>query len=147
MAAEVLTEGVAVIGISCRFPGARDYREYWHNLLGGVDSVTTLTDDELRAAGVPEHKLTDPNYVKAEPMVDDVAGFDARFFGMTPREAEILDPQYRMFLESVYGAVEDAGYDLRDYPGSVGVYAGAADSGYARNFVLANARVRRDTSG
>jgi acyl transferase domain-containing protein/acyl carrier protein len=147
MTGENSGESIAIIGISCRFPGARDYREFWRNLIGGVDSVRTMTDDELRAAGVSERKLADPHYVKAAATVEDVAGFDARLFRMTPREAEILDPQYRMFLEGTYAAMEDAGYDITAYPGSVGVYAGAASSGYAEHFVKANARVRRDTSG
>nr|MDJ0841827.1 amino acid adenylation domain-containing protein [Acidobacteriota bacterium] len=121
---------VAVIGLSCRFPGAANARAFWENLKAGVESITFFTDEELRAAGVPDSQLADPNYVKAGAVLSDAEYFDAAFFGYSPYEARLLDPQHRLFLEEAWSALEDAGYDPGRYPGSVGVFAGAGLNAY-----------------
>src|ERR671932_355457 len=92
-------DGIAIIGMAGRFPGARDVDELWRNLRDGVDAVTTFSDDDLRAAGVPAAALEDPAYVKAGPALDGVDRFDADFFGISAHEAELTDPQQRLFLE------------------------------------------------
>src|SRR6266568_4104579 len=92
-------DGVAIVGMAGRFPDARDVDTLWRHLRDGIDGISTFTDDELRAAGVPESALADPAYVKAGPVLDDVELFDAEHFGISAREAELTDPQQRLFLE------------------------------------------------
>jgi non-ribosomal peptide synthase protein (TIGR01720 family) len=121
---------VAVIGMAGRFPGARSVDELWRNLKAGVESITFFTDEELAAAGVDPALRQDPNYVPAKGYLPDAELFDAEFFGIGPREAEILDPQQRLFLECAWEAIESGGYDLERYAGWVGVYAGTAMSSY-----------------
>ena len=127
------TGGVAIIGMSGRFPGAKNIAQFWQNLRDGVESITLFSDQELEEAGVDPAILSDPNYVKAGGILDDVELFDAAFFGFNPREAEILDPQQRLFLECAWEAFENAGYDPQACPGAVGVYAGVSISSYLDN--------------
>ncbi|HEX7240013.1 MAG TPA: amino acid adenylation domain-containing protein, partial [Longimicrobiaceae bacterium] len=117
--------GIAVVGMSGRFPGARDLDRFWSNLREGVDSVARFTDDQLRAAGVPRALLRDPDYVRARGVLEGVEDFDPGFFGFSPREASLLDPQQRIFLECSWEALEGAGYDPAAYGGRVGVFVGA----------------------
>src|SRR5215831_11323417 len=112
---------IAIIGMSCRFPGAATVEDYWKNLCDGVESVTFFSDQELLAAGVAPSLIADPNYVKAAPLLRGVEMFDAAFFGYLPKDAALMDPQQRLFLEVCWEAVENAGYDLTEYPGKVGV--------------------------
>ena len=91
----------------------------------GVESIVFFSDQELAAAGVDPALLRSPDYVKASGVLDDIDLFDAAFFGITPREAEIIDPQQRLFLECAWEALEHAGYDPESYDGPIGVYAGA----------------------
>ena len=128
---------VAIIGMAGRFPGARDLAEFWRNLRAGVESITFFTDEELLAAGVPPETLEDPSYVKARGVLDDIEQFDSAFFGFNPREAEMIDPQQRLFLESAWAALEDAGYGAPD-AAPVGVFAGVGMSFYLLN-LLSNA--------
>ncbi|MEU9924070.1 beta-ketoacyl synthase N-terminal-like domain-containing protein [Streptomyces griseoluteus] len=111
------TSHVAVIGLACRFPGARDADEFWRNLLGGVDSITRRATPRGR---VSRGLLADPER------------FDAGYFGLSPREARLIDPQHRVFLECAVAALENAGYDPARQDGSIGVYAGAGENGYAQ---------------
>lgn len=124
---------VAIVGMACRFPGARNVDEFWRNLVDGVESISFFSDEELRAAGVPNSLVDSPNYIKAKGMLADVELFDANFFGFNPREAQILDPQHRLFLECAWEAVEDAGYESESYGGRIGVYAGASMNTYLLN--------------
>jgi amino acid adenylation domain-containing protein len=129
---------VALIGLSGRFPGAGDVESFWRNLRDGVESITPFADEELRAAGADAALLADPAYVKAGAVVDGVEMFDAGFFGFTPREAETLDPQHRLFLECAWEAMERAGYDPGRVPGAVGVYAGVGLNAYLLNNLKGN---------
>ncbi len=129
---------VAIVGMAGRFPGARNLEEFWLALSEGEDCFSTLGDEELRAAGVEEHHLADPHYVRRVPLLEDADRFDAAFFGMTPREAAMRDPQQRLFLELAHTALEDAGYDAFAVPGTVGVYGGAASNRYAEYNIRAN---------
>jgi acyl transferase domain-containing protein/acyl carrier protein len=126
-------EGVAIIGMAGRFPGAGSVEEFWRNLRAGVESISFFTDEELLDAGVPPALLDDPNYVRMGGALEGVELFDASFFNYTPREAEIMDPQQRFFLECAWESLENAGYDPETYEGFIGVYAGAGASTYQKN--------------
>jgi amino acid adenylation domain-containing protein len=121
---------VAVIGISGRFPGAPDIASFWRNLRDGVEAARELSQNELESAGVEPELLRDPRYVRTGVVLEDVELFDASFFGLTPRDAELMDPQHRLFLECAWEAMEDAGYDSRRTPGEVGVFTSALMSHY-----------------
>ncbi|WP_173873781.1 SDR family NAD(P)-dependent oxidoreductase [Streptomyces albus subsp. chlorinus] len=123
-------DAVAVVGMALRVPGSAGLDAFWTQLADGVESVTRFTAEELREAGIPDAVLADPHYVRAKPVLADLAGFDARFFGLTPREAQVRDPQHRLFLECAYTALEHAGYDPFHMPGTVGVYGGGAPNFY-----------------
>ncbi|MEH2349576.1 MAG: SDR family NAD(P)-dependent oxidoreductase [Nostoc sp.] len=127
---------IAIIGLSGRFPGAKDIDEFWDNLQNGVESISFFTDEELLSAGISSSILNDPNYVKAQAVLEDAELFDAEFFGFNPREAEITDPQHRIFLECAWSALENAGYDSQNYQGAIGVYAGSALNTYLLNIYL-----------
>jgi acyl transferase domain-containing protein len=128
-----LESEIAIIGMSGRFPGAGNVSAFWDNLLGGVETITTFTDEELIAAGEDPQAINHPDYVKARGVLENIEMFDAAFFGFTRREAEIMDPQQRMFLECAWEALEDAGYDSETYEGAVGVFAGVSVSRYLFN--------------
>ena len=132
---------LAIVGMAGRFPGAKNLAEFWQNLVNGVKSVRFLSDEELLAAGVPSNLLRNPNYVKARPILDDVDLFDAPFFGFTPREAEVLDPQTRFFLECTWEALEDAGYNPEAIGSSVGVFAGKGFPTYLWNNLAPNSDI------
>jgi amino acid adenylation domain-containing protein/non-ribosomal peptide synthase protein (TIGR01720 family) len=119
---------VAVIGMAGRFPGARNIEAFWNNLKDGKEGITFFTEEELKAVGVPEESLRDPNYVKARGIVEEKESFDAGFFGYIPAEAEVMDPQIRLFHEHTWEALENAGYNPDTYEGLIGVYAGASFS-------------------
>jgi amino acid adenylation domain-containing protein len=128
-----LEGSIAIVGMAGRFPGARNLEQLWRNLREGVDSVRSLSDEELAAMGVPAAQIADPNYVKVAAQPDGVDRFDAGFFGINPREAEILDPQQRVLLEVAWETLEDAGYDpagLGEAGTMVGVFAGSTLSTY-----------------
>lgn len=129
-----------MIGMAGRFPGAADVPAFWRNLVDGVDSVRDYTGAELRAAGVPDAVLADPRYVRAAGHLDDLDRFDAEFFGYSPAEAELMDPQHRLFLETAWLVVEDAGYDVTRFDGSIGVFAGAAVNHYLLRHLLPGPR-------
>ncbi len=129
---------IAVIGMSGRFPKAGNLKEFWQNLKDGKECVTFFTDEELIAAGVEPEALRDPSYVKAALLLDGIELFDASFFGYTPREAAMMDPQQRFFLETAWEALEDAGYVPGSYKGYIGVYAGAAWNTYLLSNLCTN---------
>jgi acyl transferase domain-containing protein/acyl carrier protein len=137
---------IAVIGMACAFPGAGTPAEFWRNLCDGVESVRTLTDEELLARGVPPETLRDPDYVKAASTLDDIESFDADFFGINPNEARATDPQHRLFLEVCWTALEDAGYDPGGYDGDVGVFAGVGMNSYLLEVLARNAGFWQGTS-
>jgi amino acid adenylation domain-containing protein len=133
-----LHEAVAVVGMAGRFPGAADLETFWDNLREGRESIRFFADEELIAAGVDPRTLARPDYVKARGVLDGVELFDAPFFDLTPREAELTDPQHRLFLECAWHALEDAGCDPSRFPGAIGVYAGVSANMYLLRNVLAN---------
>jgi phthiocerol/phenolphthiocerol synthesis type-I polyketide synthase E len=125
-----LLNGVAIVGMACRFPGARNPGEFWRNLRDGVESIHFFSDAELLEAGAAPELLADPSYVKARAVLGDTELFDASFFGFTPRIAEVTDPQQRLMLECAWECLESAGYDPERVRGDVGVFAGTGMSTY-----------------
>ncbi|MBW4673824.1 MAG: SDR family oxidoreductase [Desmonostoc geniculatum HA4340-LM1] len=124
---------IAIIGMSGCFPEAEDIEQFWQNLRDGVESIHRFTDQELKDLGVDAALLSDPNYVKAEGLVQGIDLFDASFFDFSPREAEVMDPSLRFFLEHSWKALEDAGYSSRIYKKPIGVYAGTSFGSYLLN--------------
>ncbi|HEX6292329.1 MAG TPA: amino acid adenylation domain-containing protein [Herpetosiphonaceae bacterium] len=129
---------IAIIGMSGRFPGAKHIETFWHNLQAGTESITFFDDDALLAAGVDPARLADPQYVKAGAILDGIELFDAAFFGYSPREATVMDPQQRFFLECTWEALEHAGYNPEASPGRIGVYAGVGTNSYLLNNLYPN---------
>src|SRR5438034_6495920 len=126
---------IAIIGMSSRLPCSKNTHEFWQNLQEGKECISQISDDQLRAAllksrgYIPEadlaHWLNDPSYVRTAAGLEDIDLFAATFFGYTPTEAELIDPQQRIFLECAWEALEDAAYDPENYGGLIGVYAGS----------------------
>lgn len=132
---------IAVIGLSGRFPKAENIEQFWQNLRDGVESASFFSAQELESTGIDSATLSNPNYVKAAVPLEHIDLFDASFFGYSPRDAEIIDPQHRIFLECAYGALENAGYNPQTYSGSIGVYAGSTISNYLFN-LYSNPNIR-----
>lgn len=128
--------GVAIVGLACRFPDARNAHEFWNNLKYGIESIRPFTDDELKASGVDERTLRHPGFVNAGTVMPDAEVFDAPFFGINAREAEIMDPQHRVFLETAWAALEDAGYCPDKLPGPMGVFGGVGENTYFQNNIV-----------
>jgi len=129
---------VAIVGMSGRFPGAETVDEFWQNILDKNESIQFYSDEELLADGVPKSLIENPNYIGAKGALKNVKGFDADFFGYSPREAQITDPQHRLFLECAYEALEDAGCVPDKFKGQIGVYAGTGINNYLMNHISAN---------
>jgi amino acid adenylation domain-containing protein len=123
-----LADAIAVVGMSCRVPGARDTAELWRKLCDGVESISFFSDDQLLAAGVSPDDVRDAAYIRAYGVLEDAYAFDAGFFRVTARETQLMDPQQRVFLECAWSALEDAGVDPARYAGAIGVYAGSRHS-------------------
>ncbi len=138
--------GVAIVGVAGRFPGAPDAAAFWRNLCAGEESVRRFAEAELEDAFDAATRGRS-EFVKARSVLDGVDLFDAGFFGMHPRDAELTDPQHRIFLECCWEALEDAGCDPASYRGSIGVYAGCSINSYfLRNVLSERAAVERFTS-
>jgi amino acid adenylation domain-containing protein len=128
-----LLDGVAIIGMSGRFPGASDVEAFWQNIVAGKVTISHFSPSELEArssAGLENG----PDYVAARGILNDPGLFDAEFFGISPRDAESMDPQHRVFLETCWNTLEDAGYDPLTYAGQIGLYAGCS----LNTYLLAN---------
>lgn len=132
-----MEDEVAIIGMALRFPGADSPEEFWDNLVEGRESLVELTDAQLAASGVPERKRGDPDYVRLRPLIEDPEMFDAVHFGLTPREAEIMNPQHRLFLEACDTALQRAGVDV-GRSRRVGVFGGGSPNRYVDNVYLAS---------
>jgi amino acid adenylation domain-containing protein len=134
-------DGIAIIGLEGRFPEARNAEEFWRNLVDGKDCITRFTDEQLAASGYnPKALRALPGYVAARGLVEKPEWFDRAFFGVPTKEAEVMDPQHRVFLEIAWAALEDAGCDPSTYSGLIGLFAGTSNSTYYPYFV----RQRRD---
>lgn len=138
---------IAIIGMSGRFPGAANVEVFWNNLSNGIESISQLDDGQLIASGIDPTVFQTPNYVKARGVLDNVEMFDAEFFGFSKREAELLDPQQRFFLECSWEALESAGYNPDQYSGKIGVFAGSTMSTYFLKNVLTNPKIVESVGG
>jgi acyl transferase domain-containing protein/acyl carrier protein len=125
-------ESIAVIGISARYPQARNLDQYWDNLRAGKECISVFTEEELLAQGLDPADVSSAKYVKARGFYEGTYDFDASFFGYSPREAELIDPQQRVFLECCWEALENSGHAPTSFPGTIGVFAGA---GPTRHFI------------
>ena len=134
--ASTIREEVAIIGMAGHFPGAKDISQFWHNLCEGIESIETFTPEQLSASGVDSATLENPAWVNKGAVMEGADFFDATFFGFSPLEAEIMDPQHRVFLECAWEALEDAGYDPETYHGRIGVFGGVALNTYFPNILL-----------
>jgi amino acid adenylation domain-containing protein len=137
---------IAVIGMAGRFPRAADIDAFWRNLSQATDCISFFSDQELEAAGVDRATLEDKNYVKAGGVLDGADLFDASFFGFNAREAEITDPQQRVFLECAWEAMENAGYAGANYKHLISVYGGVSRNTYIYN-LFANPDVMKSAGG
>ncbi|MEH2223928.1 aminotransferase class III-fold pyridoxal phosphate-dependent enzyme [Nostoc sp.] len=127
-------DGVAIIGMVGRFPGAGNVDEFWRNLCEGLESTTFFQDEELDPS-IDPNLCKDPSYVKARGIIPGGETFDAAFFGINPLEAVVMDPQARVFLELVYEALENAGYESESFEGLIGLYAGCGQNTYFANHI------------
>ena len=128
--ADPVAEPIAIVGMRGRVPGAEDVDRFWDNLAGGVESITRLSPEDMRASGITDEIMSLPGYVNAAPLLGDVDRFDAEFFGFSARDASLTDPQHRLFLETAWEALEDAGYDPAAFAGPIGVFGGCEMSTY-----------------
>jgi phthiocerol/phenolphthiocerol synthesis type-I polyketide synthase E len=133
---------IAIVGMACRLPGAADPQAFWRNLREGVESISFFDDDTLLANGVPTDVIGDKAFVKAGSLLEDCDRFDAEFFGFSPAEAVLMDPQIRVLLECAWEAIEHAGYDTSRYTGRVGVFSGMSMNSYLLNLSSLNAHAR-----
>jgi acyl transferase domain-containing protein/thioesterase domain-containing protein/acyl carrier protein len=129
---------IAIVGMSCRFPDARNVGEFWRNLRDGKEAIRSFSNAELLAAGVSSEEFEQPEYVKAGVVLKDLDKFDAAFFGFSPKDAAIMDPQHRVFLECAWEALENAGHTPENFGGSIGVYAGSGMNSYMIHNLLSN---------
>ncbi len=121
---------IAIVGMSGRFPGANNIDEFWSNIQNRVESISFFSNQDLVDLNLEKSVLDNSQYVKAAPVLEDIESFDARFFGFSPKEAEFIDPQNRLFMECAWEALEKAGYDPETYEGLIGVYGGISTNTY-----------------
>jgi phthiocerol/phenolphthiocerol synthesis type-I polyketide synthase E len=138
---------IAIVGMAGRFPQADGLEGFWRNIVQGVESLATLTDAQLDAAQVPPALRAHPSYVRRGTFIEQAEYFDAAFFGYAPREAQVIDPQHRVFLECAWEALEHAGYAPAALPESVGVYAGASMNSYVYAQLLRNPALAEAVGG
>jgi len=131
---------IAVIGMAGRFPGAKNIDEFWENLKNGVESISFFSEEELKDSGIEPGLLNTPPYIKAKGILENIDCFDSSFFGYTPVESDMMDPQMRVFHHCIWEAMEDAGHVPGTYDGLIGVYAGATPNHYwvTRAFLTGN---------
>jgi acyl transferase domain-containing protein len=136
---ETPLEGIAIIGMSGKFPGAPDLDAFWANIVAGKDTITHFSRAELEARDRASLEFG-PDYVAAHGVLRDAELFDAGFFGISPRDADYLDPQHRLFLETCWNALEDGGYDPARFAGQIGVFGGCS----LNTYLLANLSASRE---
>ena len=127
---EIGENDIAIVGMAAHLPGAGDVQAYWRNLRDGIESIRRLSREELLAAGEAPHLIDRPDYVPVAAVLDGFERFDADFFGLSPKEAAIMDPQHRQFLEVAWEAMEQAGHVPDNFRGNIGVYAGCGMGSY-----------------
>lgn len=129
---------IAIVGLAGRFPGASSISDYWSLLRDGREALRTYSDADLRDAGVPYELRANPAFVPVHGAIDNLAAFDAEFFGLSPQDAAIMDPQHRLFLETVWTALEDAAIDPARSSRAIGVFAGCGMNTYFQDHLSTN---------
>jgi 3-oxoacyl-(acyl-carrier-protein) synthase/thioesterase domain-containing protein/acyl carrier protein len=137
-----LENAIAIVGMSGKFPGAENIQTFWQNLCDGKDMISSFSDEELIASGVSKSQVQSPDYVKSRGVLKGIELFDASFFGFSSKEAQLTDPQHRLFLECAWEALENAGYCSENYHGSIGVYGGTGMSSYYLNNIHPNRQLK-----
>lgn len=137
---------IAIIGMDCRLPGAANTGEYWQNLINGSETLSIFSDEELIASGVDPGVFSQPGYIRNRGIIGGAEFFDAEFFGVTPRDAELMDPQQRIFLECAWHALEDAGVDPYKTRERIGVFGGTGTPLHLIE-TMENPWVRKNASG
>ncbi|QUF67160.1 non-ribosomal peptide synthetase [Bacillus atrophaeus] len=122
-------DSVAIIGISCEFPGAKNHVEFWNNIRDGKESIKFFNKEELRSLGVPDTLAENPGYVPAKSAIEGKDRFDPSFFNISRKDAEFMDPQMRMLMTHSWKAIEDAGYVAKQIP-ETSVYMSASNNSY-----------------
>ena len=135
---------IALIGMACKFPGADNPEAFWQTILAKSENITFFNEPELLNSNIPLQQIRSPDYVPARGILVDVDKFDAAFFGYSPFEASIMDPQHRVFLEQAWSALEYAGYTPDKFPGLIGLFAGMGDSSYLVNNLLKNYQIHAE---
>ncbi|MGI4751305.1 MAG: amino acid adenylation domain-containing protein [Janthinobacterium lividum] len=130
---------VAIIGMACRFPGANNPQEFWDLLKNGRETTSFFTDAELDTS-IPSALKNNSAYVKARGLIEGADQFDASFFNINPKAAELMDPQQRVFLELSREVLEASGYLSEKHDGITGIFAGSGNNSYYQNNVLPNAQ-------
>lgn len=141
----ILPSDIAIIGMSCRFPGAKNIQEFWQNIVDGKETIRRFTPEELLSSGESAATINQDNYINARGVVDGADLFDAHFFGYSATDAKLLDPQHRIFLECGWEALETAGYCSEKYKDLIGVYASMAESTYLQENLLKNTKCTQST--
>jgi acyl transferase domain-containing protein len=130
---------IAIIGMSGRFPGAKNIEQYWDNLCSGAETISHFSIEELVSLGEDKNTVSASDYVRAKGSIDGVEYFDEKFFSVSPRDAQTMDPQHRIFLECVWEALEDSGYHSEEQAGRIGIISGVSgfglDNYYQKNLV------------
>ena len=137
-------ESIAVIGMACKVPGADNYQDFWELIVQKKETIQFFNEEELQQSGICSELYQKKDYVSARGILSDIDKFDARFFGYTPAEARIMDPQHRVFLEQSWSALEDSGYCAEHFSGKIGIYAGMNDSTYLSHHLLHNTQIQKD---
>ncbi|HEU4962712.1 MAG TPA: beta-ketoacyl synthase N-terminal-like domain-containing protein [Bacilli bacterium] len=144
MSQEQYENSIAIVGLSGYFPKARNTREFWKNLVSETECITRFTDEELLAEGEDPAHLAHPSYVRAKGIIEDPEAFDAGFFGISPAEATMIDPQHRLFLECCWNAIEDAGMNLDTESRAIGVFGAGGMSSYLLHSITKNPRLLQE---
>jgi acyl transferase domain-containing protein len=141
-------DGIAIIGMSGRFPGAADVHQFWRNLVQGAESISHFAEQDLEHSVVSaESFVPGQTVIRARAIIEDVDLFDAAFFGVYPKEAQLMDPQHRLFLECAWEALESAGHSSESYPGLIGVYAGLSMNTYLLHNICTDRAFASDFTG
>ena len=135
---EISSTDIAVVGMHLRFPGANSPAEFWDNLIAGRESISRFSRDQLLEAGLEQEVIDDPSFVAARGLFDNPEAFDPEFFGISVREAELMDPQHRVFLEACWAALEDAGHVSARFDGAIGVWGGMSTGMTNNTYLLSN---------
>jgi acyl transferase domain-containing protein/thioesterase domain-containing protein/acyl carrier protein len=137
---------IAVVGMACKFPGADNPDSYWQNILDKSEKVSFFSEEELLKSNIPLQRIKNKYYVPARGILNNIEQFDAAFFGYSPYEARLMDPQHRVFLELSWTALESAGHNPDKYHGLIGVFAGMGDSSYLTNNLLKNSQIQAEVA-